>query len=146
MCTMDLVSKWKRLFPLMKTLLEQTSGYLRPFSRLDLDYVPMSLGLHSSVLARMWGVVQSLSRVLFLQPHGLQPTRLFCPWDSPGKNTGMGCNFLLQGIFPTKVSNPGLLHCRKVLYRLSYIVSLERIPYFRHLLKFLIFHHPPGDI
>ena len=31
-----------------------------------------------------------------LRPHGLQPTRLLCPWDSPGKNTGVGCHFLLQ--------------------------------------------------
>ena len=45
-----------------------------------------------------------------LQPHGLQPTRLLCPWDSPGKNTGVGCHFLLQGIFPTQGSNPYLLH------------------------------------
>ena len=34
-------------------------------------------------------------------------------WDSPGKNTGVGCHFLLQGIFPTQGSNPGLLHCRQ---------------------------------
>ena len=40
-----------------------------------------------------------------LQPHGLQPTRLLCPWDFPGKHTGVGCHFLLQGIFPTKGSN-----------------------------------------
>ena len=45
-----------------------------------------------------------------LQPHGLQPTRLLCPWNFPGKNTGMGCHFLLQGIFPTYRSNPHLLH------------------------------------
>ena len=32
-----------------------------------------------------------------LRSHGLQPTRLLCPWDSPGKNTGVGCHFLLQG-------------------------------------------------
>ena len=31
-----------------------------------------------------------------LRPHGLQPTRLLCPWDSPGKNTGVGCHFILQ--------------------------------------------------
>ena len=31
-----------------------------------------------------------------VQPHGLQPTRLPCPWDSLGKNTGVGCHFLLQ--------------------------------------------------
>ena len=36
-----------------------------------------------------------------LRPFGLQPARLLCPWDSPGKNTGVGCHFLLQGIFPT---------------------------------------------
>ena len=47
-----------------------------------------------------------------LQPHGLGLTRLFCPWDSPGKNTGVGYHFLLQGIFPTQKSNPGLLHCQ----------------------------------
>ena len=47
-----------------------------------------------------------------LRPHGLQPTRLLCPWDFPGQDTGVGCYFLLQGIFPTQGSNPGLLHCR----------------------------------
>ena len=45
---------------------------------------------------------------------------LLCPWNSPGKNTRVGCHSLLQGIFPTQVSNPGLLHCRWILYRLSH--------------------------
>ena len=49
---------------------------------------------------------------LILQPHGLQPARLLCPWDFPGKNAGVGCHALLQGIFPTQGSKPGLLHCR----------------------------------
>ena len=44
-----------------------------------------------------------------LWPHGLKPTRLLCPWDSPGKKTGVGCYALLQGIFPTQGSNPCLL-------------------------------------
>ena len=44
-----------------------------------------------------------------LWSHGLRPTRLLCPWDSPGKNTGVGCRALLQGIFPTQGSNLGLL-------------------------------------
>ena len=39
---------------------------------------------------------KSLQSCLTLQPHGLQPTRLPYPWDSPGKNTGVGCHFLLQ--------------------------------------------------
>ena len=55
-----------------------------------------------------------------LRPHGLQSTRLLCPWDFPGKDTGVACHFLLQGIFPTQGSNPGLLHYRQILYRLSY--------------------------
>ena len=45
-----------------------------------------------------------------LRPHGLWPSRLLYPWNSPGKNTGVICHFLLQEIFPTKGSNPHLLH------------------------------------
>ena len=41
----------------------------------------------------------------FLWPYGLWPSRLLSPWDSPGKNTRMGCHALLQGIFPTQGSN-----------------------------------------
>ena len=44
----------------------------------------------------------------FLRPHGLKPARLLCPWDFPGKNTGVGCHFLFQGIFPTHKLNPSL--------------------------------------
>ena len=44
-----------------------------------------------------------------LQPHGLQPTRLLCLQHFPGKNAGVGCHFLLQGIFPTQGSNSYLL-------------------------------------
>ena len=54
-----------------------------------------------------------------LWPRGLQPTRLLCPWDSPDKNTGVGCHALLQGIFLTQGLNPcllSLLHCRWILY------------------------------
>ena len=43
-----------------------------------------------------------------------------CPWGFPGKNPGVDCHFHLQGIFPTQESNPGLPHCRQILYRLSY--------------------------
>ena len=60
-----------------------------------------------------------------LWPHGLQPTRLLCPWDSPCKNAGVGCHFLLQGIFLTQGSNPGLLHCRQILYRRRYKGSYQ---------------------
>ena len=45
-----------------------------------------------------------------LRPQGRQPTRLLCPWDSPGENTGVGCHSLLRWIFPTQWLNPCLLH------------------------------------
>ena len=45
----------------------------------------------------------------FVQHYGLLPSRLLCPWDSPGRNTGVGCHFLLQGIFPTQGLNRHLL-------------------------------------
>ena len=56
---------------------------------------------------------QSLSHVrLFVTL--LWPTSLLCPWNSPSKNTEMGCQSLLWGVFPTPGSNPGLLHCRQI--------------------------------
>ena len=55
-----------------------------------------------------------LSRVS-LWPHGL-----YSPWNSLGQNTGVGSLSLLQGIFPTQGSNPGLPHCRQILYQLSH--------------------------
>jgi len=54
-----------------------------------------------------------------LRPHKLQPTRPLCRWNFPAKNTGVGCHFLLQGIFLTQGWNPHLLHllhCRWILY------------------------------
>ena len=45
---------------------------------------------------------------------------LLCPWDFPGKSTGVGCQFLLQKIFLTQGLNPGLPHCKQMLYRLSH--------------------------
>ena len=62
-----------------------------------------------------------------LQPHGLQPTRLLCPWHSLGKNTGMGSHSLLQGISPTQGSNLGLLHCMQIPAHLSHQESAIHI-------------------
>ena len=45
---------------------------------------------------------------------------LLCPWNSPGKNSGVGSHSLLQGIFPTWGLNPSLLHCKQILYHLSH--------------------------
>ena len=57
------------------------------------------------------------------RPYGSQPIRLLCPWNSPGKNSGVGCHALLQRIFPTQGSNAGLLHRRQILYCLSHLGS-----------------------
>ena len=58
-------------------------------------------------------VTQSFSTLC--DPHGL-----YSPWNSPGKNTGVGSRSLLQDIFLTQGSNPGLPHCRRILYQLSH--------------------------
>ena len=84
-----------------------------------------------------------------LRPHGLQPIRLLHPWDFPGKITGVGCHFLLQGIFLTQGLNPGLPHCRQMLYRLeppgkSYMQSIlcKMLGWMKHKLEPRL----PGEI
>ena len=59
-------------------------------------------------------------------PHGslCDSARLLCPWDSPGKNTGVSSPSLLQRIFPTQGSNPGLLHHRQIPDCLSHQGSI----------------------
>ena len=52
-------------------------------------------------------------------PTDLGPHGLYSPWNFPGQNAGVGSLSLLQGIFQTQGSNPGLLHCRRILYQLS---------------------------
>ena len=70
-----------------------------------------------------------------LQPCGLQLARLLCPWNSPGKSTGVGCQFPLHKIFPTQGSNPGLPHCRKILYHLRH----QGRPPFMSLVFFILY-------
>ena len=72
-----------------------------------------------------------------LKPHGLSPTRPLCPWGFAGKITGAGCHFFHQGIFPTRRLNPGLLHCRKILYHLS--PHMHSLPYYQYPLPEGIF-------
>ena len=65
-------------------------------------------------------------------PDSLQPHGLYSPWNSPGQNTGVGSLSLLQGIFLTQGWNPGLLHCRQILYQLNHKRSpriLELVAY-----------------
>ena len=59
--------------------------------------------------------------------------------ESPGKNTGVGCHSILQRIFPTQAENPGLPHCRKILYHLSHQESVKssmEIAYYAQTFKF----------
>ena len=63
-----------------------------------------------------WGFSSVCMPACSLWPHWLWHTRLLCPWDSPGKNTGVGGHSLLQGIFPTLGSNPYLPNYRWILY------------------------------
>ena len=58
---------------------------------------------------------------------------LYSPWNSPGQNTGEGSLSFLQGIFPTQGSNPGLLHCRQILYQLSHEGSLRILEWVAYL-------------
>ena len=60
-----------------------------------------------------------------LWPSGLQPTRILCPWDFPGKNTGVGCHSLLQEIFLNQGSNPRLLHWQADSWPLSHQGSIQ---------------------
>ena len=67
-----------------------------------------------------------------LRPRGLQLTRVLCPRGFSRQEYGVGCHALLQGIFPTQGSNPGLMHCRQILYLLSHQESpriLEWVAY-----------------
>ena len=65
-----------------------------------------------------WPTKESESRSVV--SNSLPPCELCSPWNSLGQNTGVGSLSLLHGIFPTKGSNPDLLHCRQILYQLSH--------------------------
>ena len=81
----------------------------------------------SGGLMRHSGIVQGVSEGCELVNEScsvvsdsLQPSGLYSPCNSPGQNTGVGSLSLFQGIFPTQGSNPGLPHCRQILYHLSH--------------------------
>ena len=78
----------------------------------------------------MWSESESCSVV----SDSLWPQGLYSPWNSPGQNTGVSSLSLLQGIFPTQGANPGLPHCRQILYQLSHKGSLfSLIDYYKML-------------
>ena len=85
-------------------------------------FVGKLMSLLFNILSKLkWSEVKSLNRVrLFATPWTVAYQASLCPWDFPGNSTGVDCHFLLQRIFPTQGSNPGLLHCRQMLYGLSH--------------------------
>ena len=75
---------------------------------------PQHLSQNSYILNSSQSVSLSVTSVS-LQPQGLNPARILCPWNSPSKNTGVGCHSLLHGILWAQGSNSGLLHCRQII-------------------------------
>ena len=105
--------------------LEINSRVTHPFSSLP---DPVLSTWHTRALLVSytgWGVLCVSCSVVsdFLRPHELEPTMFLCPRNSPGKNTGVDCHSLLQRIFLSQGSNPGLLHHRQILYSLGYRVG-----------------------
>ena len=90
----------------------------------------LGAGLRWHLLPSVQAVLCSVSQSCptLCDPMDYRPPRRLCPWGSLGKNTGVGCHALLQGIFSTQGSNPGLLHCRWNLHRLSH--QFRQLPAF----------------
>ena len=82
-------------------------------------YVCLYLSMFTSIFFFL-SFFQLLSRSSCLQCHRLQPIRLLCPWNSPGKNTGVGSHSFLQEVFLTQGSNLGLPNCKQILYHLNH--------------------------
>ena len=128
-----LMNLWGKTIVMMLSVQSLTAPWARRFFKtlieVSLIYsVMFSSGAQQTVLC-----VSSVASVVSgsLWPHGLYPTRLLCPWGSPGRNTGVGCHDLLHGIFLTRILYilfQILLHCRwlwNIEYSsLSYIADL----------------------
>ena len=112
---------WRRLLRVLWTARKSNQSILKeigPGGSLEGMMLKLKLQYFGHLMQR----VDSLEKTLML---GGIEGRTVAPRgavhrDSPGKNTGVVCHFLLQGIFPTQGSNPGLLYCRQILYQLSH--------------------------
>ena len=97
--------------------LTETGNKTMPTS-LNVDSPPSAplMAPTSAHVSSVSGSVGSESERSSVVSDSLRPHRLYSPWSSPGQNTRMDSLSLLQGIFPTQGSNPGLLRCRWILY------------------------------
>ena len=83
---------------------------------ISIKYVKQALGIYDVYGSEdLWNSESGSVVSDSLRPHGL-----YSPWNSPAQNTGLDSLSLLQGIFSTQGSNPGLPHCRQILYQLSH--------------------------
>ena len=98
-------------------LLHQVSKHWRP------KYINSS---KSSISKKQ--ITQSKNVCVCISHSVVSDSLIPCPWNSPGKNTGVCCHSLLQGIFPTQKSNLGLPHCRQILYPLSHQALVVKNP------------------
>ena len=100
------------------------------------------LACESFTTSTTWNESESESRSVLSD--SLWPRRLYSPWNSPGKNNEVGSLSLLQGVFPTQGSNPGLPHCRWILYQLSHkgSPSLQGSP---RMLEWVAYHFSRGS-
>ena len=98
----EIRSSWGRL-----TLLRSWVG--RSFQKSIVKEMPSHSFQLTYICEGCCAVLYFVAQSCSLQPCNLQPNRFRCPWDSPGKNTGVSCHFLLQGIFPTQGSKLHLL-------------------------------------
>ena len=68
----------------------------------------------------MTNLMKSETEICSVVSNSLQSHRLYSPWNSPGQDIGVGSHSRLQGFFPTQGSNPGLPHCKWILYHLNH--------------------------
>ena len=121
---MDLLAVHRTLKSLLQHHSSNESVFCHSaFLMVQLSHPYMTTGKNHSLTIRIFvGKVMSLlfNMLSRLVTAFLPRRRLYSPWNSLGQNTGVGSLSLLQGIFPTQGLNPGLLHCRWILYKLSH--------------------------
>ena len=103
----------------MVTIVDHTVSIFSLIANLKLSHI------HTKKII-MWGD-ESESEACSVVSDSLWSHGLYSPWNSPGQNTGVSSLSLLWGIFPSQGSNPGLLHCRCILYQLSQKGSLFEV-------------------
>ena len=88
--------------------------------RSPMGYSPWGRRVSDTTVHTSSRIVKSETESPSVMSDSLRPHGIYSPWNSPDQNTGAGSLSFLQGIFPTNRLNPGLPHCRRILYQLSH--------------------------